>query len=52
MAKGTQFTVTKRHLFNLFEHHPELVSASRYDVHSCAPLDIFQIFVNALETDT
>jgi hypothetical protein len=47
---GTRFTVPKLSLFNLFEHHPELIPSTAYEVQSSVPLGIFEIFVKALET--
>jgi hypothetical protein len=48
---GTQFTVPKLSLFNLFEHQRDLFDATCYKVQSSVPLGIFEIFVKALETD-
>jgi hypothetical protein len=49
---GASFPVPKGSLFDLFEHHPELVTKSSYEVQSSVPIDLFQAFVKALETGT
>jgi uncharacterized coiled-coil protein SlyX len=49
---GTRFAVPKGHLINLFEHHRDLIDATSYEVESSVPLDIFEVFVNSLETGT
>jgi hypothetical protein len=48
----TQFTVPKSSLFDLFEHHPELVSKASYVVQSSVPPGTFEVFVKALEAGT
>jgi hypothetical protein len=50
--QGTKFSVPKPALFNLFEHHPELISSTSYNVQSPVPLEVFQLFVKALATGT
>jgi PHD/YefM family antitoxin component YafN of YafNO toxin-antitoxin module len=47
---GTQFTVPKLNLFNLFEHQRDLFDATSYEVQSSVPLGIFELFVKALGT--
>jgi hypothetical protein len=50
--QGTKFNVPKDNLSNFFEHHPELVKSSRYDVQSPISFEIFKVFVKSLETGT
>jgi hypothetical protein len=47
---GTKFIVPKVSLFNFFDHHPDLMTATSYDVKSTVRREIFQVFVKALET--
>jgi hypothetical protein len=49
---GTKFTVPKLSLFNLFEHQRDLFDATSYKVQSSVPVEIFELFVKALETGT
>jgi hypothetical protein len=49
--QGAKFTVPKNSLFKFFEHHPELISTTSYDVQSSVPAEVFQGFVNALQTN-
>jgi hypothetical protein len=46
----TKFTVPKSSLFNLFEHQRGLFDATSYVVQSTVPVDVFELFVKALET--
>jgi uncharacterized coiled-coil protein SlyX len=47
---GTMFAVRKACLFDLFERHPEFVAESSYQIQSSVPLEIFEVFVKALES--
>jgi hypothetical protein len=47
---GRKFPVPKGNLIDLFEHHTELVAKASYEVQSSVPVEIFEIFVKALET--
>jgi uncharacterized coiled-coil protein SlyX len=47
---GTRFTVPKVSLFKLFEHQRGLFDATSYEVQCSVPLEIFELFVKALET--
>jgi hypothetical protein len=47
---GTQFTVPKSSLFNLFEHQRDLFDATSYEVRTSVPVEIFELLVWALET--
>jgi hypothetical protein len=47
---GTKFTVTKSNLVEFFLHHPEMSTTTTYEVQSSVPLEIFEVFVKALET--
>jgi hypothetical protein len=47
---GTTFPVPKVRLINLFEHQRGLFDATAYDVQSSVPLEIFELFVKALQT--
>jgi hypothetical protein len=49
---GTEFTVLKASLFNLFEDQPEFVTKARYEVQSRVSIGVFELFVKALETGT
>jgi hypothetical protein len=49
---GTRFTVPKPSLFYLFEHQRDLFNATSYEVKSSVPLEIFEVFVEALKTGT
>jgi hypothetical protein len=44
--------VPKGNLIPLLEHQPELVKKASYEVQSSVPLEMFEIFVNHLETGT
>jgi hypothetical protein len=48
--RGTKFTVPKRSLFDLFEHQRDLFDATSYVVQSSVPVEVFELFVKALET--
>jgi uncharacterized coiled-coil protein SlyX len=48
--QGTKFAVPNDNLINLFEHQRGLIDATGYKVQSPVPLDIFRVFVKALET--
>jgi PHD/YefM family antitoxin component YafN of YafNO toxin-antitoxin module len=37
-------------LFNFFEHYPELITSSSCGVQSSVPVEVFKLFVKALET--
>jgi hypothetical protein len=45
----TKFTVPKENLSSFFNHHPDLIATTSYEVKSRVPPDIFQIFVKGLE---
>jgi hypothetical protein len=47
---GTKFTVPNVSLFNFFNHHPDLITATSYDVKSTVGREIFQVFVMGLGT--
>jgi hypothetical protein len=47
---GKQFAIPKVHLFNFFDHHPDLMGSTSYAVQSSVPLDVFQAFVTAVTT--
>jgi hypothetical protein len=47
---GTRFTVPKELLFPFFNHHPDLNTATSYDVKSNVQPEIFEVFVTALAT--
>jgi hypothetical protein len=47
---GKSFPVPKKFLFELFEDHQELFTATSYAVQSSVPLDVFENFVNWLKT--
>jgi uncharacterized coiled-coil protein SlyX len=49
---GTRFTVPKPSLFYLFEHQRHLFDATSYEVQSAVPLEIFEVFVEALNNGT
>jgi hypothetical protein len=49
---GASFPVPKRSLFDFFDQHPELMTATRYEVSSRVALPVFQLFVKALEAET
>jgi hypothetical protein len=48
----TIYMVPKPSLFSLFEHRPELMRTTRYQVQSSVPFEIFQLFVKALKAGT
>jgi hypothetical protein len=48
--QGRKFTVPKCNLLDLFEHRPKFVTSTSYEVHSSVPVEIFEVFVKALET--
>jgi uncharacterized coiled-coil protein SlyX len=48
--RGKKFTVPKERLFPFFNHHPELMTATSYDVKSAVRREIFEVFVKALGT--
>jgi hypothetical protein len=50
--QGTKFPLPKERLFPFFDHHPELMTATSYDVKSAVRREIFHVFVKALETNT
>jgi hypothetical protein len=45
-----KFSVPKGNLIDLFGHQPGLLDAASYEVQSSAPMDIFELFVQGLET--
>jgi hypothetical protein len=47
---GTKFAVPKGNLLDLFEHHTELVAKASYEVQSSVPLEVFELFLKALES--
>jgi hypothetical protein len=47
-----KFRVSKLSLFDLSEHQRDLLDATSYRVQSPVPVEIFELFVNALETRT
>jgi hypothetical protein len=47
---GTKFTVPKVSLFNFFDHRPDLMSGTSYEVKSKVGRDIFEVFVEAVGT--
>jgi hypothetical protein len=49
---GATFTVPKLSLFNLFEHQRDLLDATSSKVQSSVPVEIFELFVKALEKGT
>jgi hypothetical protein len=49
---GTKFLVPKRSLFDFFEYYPHLIKTTSYEVRSRVPLEVFQVFVKSLETNT
>jgi hypothetical protein len=49
---GKVFPVPKKSLFELFEQHHELFSATSYAVQSSARLDVFEAFVGSLKTQS
>jgi hypothetical protein len=49
---GKAFPVPKRSLFELFEYHRDLFDATSYAVQSAVPLNIFEMFVTSLKTQS
>jgi hypothetical protein len=46
---GTKVTVTKANFIKFFLRRPELFLATTYEVQSSVPLDIFEVFVTAVD---
>jgi hypothetical protein len=47
---GTKFTLPKERLFPFFNHNPDLMKATSYEVKSSVRREIFQVFVKAVGT--
>jgi hypothetical protein len=45
-----KLTVPKVSLFNFFDHYPDLMTATSYDVRSNVRSEIFEVFMKALKT--
>jgi hypothetical protein len=47
---GTKLTVTKTNFIQFFLHRPEVFPATTYEVQSSVPLEIFEVFVRAIDS--
>jgi hypothetical protein len=50
-SHGTNFTLPRQSIFNLFEDQPDLFDATSYEVQNSVLFAIFEIFGMALEID-